>query len=130
MAKVEKPASEITRAAEALEDELAQLEAISRSARKIRLNSDKNITRAATELKETLALPERLAERLKAVAAALGRMQERQQAALEPLATFAVVVQKRAQRLAEHMQSFGALGQAASELNAQLTAGKGDPAAL
>src|SRR5262245_64655442 len=95
MAKGQKPEAELVRAAQALEEEIARMEAISRSARKIRLSSDKNIARAAAELKETLALPERLAERLQAVAAALARMQGRQQAAIEPLSAFAVEIQKR-----------------------------------
>jgi len=130
MAKAEKQASEIVRAAQALEDEVARLEALSRSVRKTRLNSDKNLARAAGELKETLALPDRLAERLKAVAAALAPMQARQQAALEPLAAFAVEVQRRAQLLGALMQRFGALGEAAGEVNADLAASQGDRAGL
>ena len=130
MSKVGKPVPEIVSAAEALEEEIARLEAISRSSRKVRLNSDKNIARAAAELNEALTLPERLAERLRALATAMGHMQERQQAALEPLAAFAVEIQRRMQRLEQHMQSFGALGKAAGEVNAQLAAGQGDRSAL
>lgn len=118
--------SELVQAAEALEDEIARLEAISRSARKIRLTSAKNIARAAAELNQTLALPEQLSERLQAVARALASMQERQQAALEPLSAFAVQVQQRTARLSEHMQSFDALGKAAAEVNDLLVASAGD----
>jgi hypothetical protein len=123
MAKIDKNASEIVQAAEALEETVAGLEAISRSARKIRLSSGKNLVRAAAELNETLAMPERMAERLQAVAAALARMQERQQAALDPLSAFAVEVQQRTALLGKHMQSFEALGTAAGEVNALLAAG-------
>jgi hypothetical protein len=130
MAKVAKPQSEIARAAEALEDELALLETISTAARKIRLTSDKNIKRAAAELNETLALPDRLAQRLADVSAALVRLQERQQAALEPLAAFAVELQRRTQLFARHMEAFAVLGGAASEVNAALSAGAPDRAAL
>jgi hypothetical protein len=130
MKRAEKPLSEIVVAAEALEDEVARLEAISRSVRKIELTSEKKMARAAAELNETLALPDRLAERLKAVAAALGRMQERQQAALEPLAAFAVELQRRTQLLGEHMKSFGALGQAAGEISEQLAASQGQRSAF
>jgi ABC-type transporter Mla subunit MlaD len=126
MAKGGKPVSEIVRAAEALEDELVALEAISRSARKIRLNSEKNLARAAAELGQTMALPERLAERLQAVGAALAGLQARQQAALEPLAALAVEVARRLQLFEQHMRSFGALGKAAAEANALLTADPGD----
>lgn|SRR5581483_10078565 len=127
MSKSDKPVSEIVAAAAALEDEIGRLEAISRSVRKIRLNGEKNIARAASELGETLALPERLAQRLQAVAAAIAHMQERQQAALEPLAATAVEIQRRTQRLEEHMQSFSALGKTAGEVSALLEAGSGDP---
>jgi hypothetical protein len=130
MAKVSSPDPEIVRAARSLEEELALLETISAAARKIRLTSDKGIKRAAAELAETLALPDRLAQRLAEVSAALTHMQERQQAALEPLAAFAVEVQRRAQLFAKHMESFAALGGAASEINAELAAGAGDRAAM
>ena len=130
MAKADKHVSEIVRAAEALEEEIVRLETISKSARKIRLTSGKNIARAAAELNETLALPERLAQRLQEVAAAMTHMQERQHAALEPLTAFAVEIQQRTQRLGEHMQSFDALGKAAGEVNEQLAASQGDRAVL
>ena len=130
MAKVSSPDPEIVRAARALEEELALLETISHAARKIRLTSEKNIKRAAAELAETLALPDRLAQRLTDISGALTRMQERQQAALEPLAAFAVEVQARMQRFTKHMETFAALGGAASEINAELAAGPEDRAAL
>ncbi|MEA2696752.1 MAG: hypothetical protein QOI66_1023 [Myxococcales bacterium] len=130
MSKSDKPVPEMVRAAEALEEEIVRLEAISRSSRKIRLNSDKNIARAAAELNEALTLPERLAERLRALATAMGNMQERQQAALEPLAAFAVEIQQRMQRLEEHMNSFAALGKAAGEVNVHLAGGQADRAAV
>jgi len=128
VAKADKQASDIVRAAQALEDEIVRLEALSRSVRKIRLSSDKALARAAAELNETLALPDQLAQRLQEVAAALGRMQERQQAALAPLAAFAGELQRRAQLFGEHMQRFGALGRAAGEVNAELAASQGDRA--
>ena len=130
MAKRDRQVSDIVRAAEALEEEIVRLETISKSARKIRLSSGKNIARAAEQLNETLALPERLAQRLQEVAAAMTSMQERQHAALEPLTAFAVEIQKRTQRLGEHMQSFDALGKAAGEVNEQLAASQGDSAGV
>jgi hypothetical protein len=130
MAKVEKDEAEIVVAARALEEEVAGLEALSRSAQKVRLSSEKNIARAATELQRVLALPERMSDRLQGVAAAMSRMQERQQAALAPLAALAAEIQQRTQKLQAHMQTFGALGQAAGEVNAELTANVGDGAAV
>jgi chromosome segregation ATPase len=130
MGKADKQAPEIVRAAAALEDELADLEAVSRSVRKIRLSSDKNIARAAAELGQTLSMPERLGERLQALAAAMATLQERQQAALEPLAAFAAEIKRRTELLGEHMRRFEALGKTAAELNDELTAGAKDRAAL
>jgi len=129
MGKVQTPQSEIVRAAQALEDELALLETISASARKIKLTSDKHMKRAAAELGETLALPERLGQRLADVSAALNHMQARQQAALEPLAAFAVELQRRSELFARHMEAFGALGQAAGIVNDDLAGAANDAAA-
>ncbi|HVR63898.1 MAG TPA: hypothetical protein VMU50_18480 [Polyangia bacterium] len=126
MPKADRSGSEIVRVAAALEEEMAQLEAVSRSVRKIRLDGDKNIARAAAQLQQAIASPARLAERLQELAAAMARLQERQQAALEPLATFAQTIAQRTQRFEEHMQSYGALGRAAGELNDDLATGPGD----
>jgi len=124
MAKPAKPVPEIVRVAEDLESEVARLEAIAWAAKKARLDSEKNIVKAAGELKEAIAMPARLAERLQALSAAMAHMQERQQAALEPLATFAATIQQRTAKLGQHMEAFAALGSAAGEVSAALaTAG-------
>jgi hypothetical protein len=131
MAKGDKPQTvEIVAAAQAIEDELLHLEDISRSAQKIHLNSEKALARAAAELQELLALPERLQERLQAVVAALNHMQTRQQAALEPLTVIAAQIQQRSQLLQAHMDSYGALGKATAEANALLESSVGKPDAL
>lgn len=126
MGKSEKDVPELVRAALALDAELSKLEAISRTVRKIRLNSEKNIARAAKELNEALVLPERMGEGLQSLAAAMAQMQVRQQAALEPMAAFAAQIQQRMQRLTEHMQAFAALGQTAAEVTALIQAGQSD----
>lgn len=120
MSKGLKDVPELVRVAQALEDELVGLEALSRSVRKIRLDSEKNITRAARELQEALALPDRLAARLHEFAESMQKMQVRQQAALEPLASTAAEVQRRMQRLEEHARAFAALGREAGEATALL----------
>ena len=120
MPKPHRHTPEIVRAAETLEDELEKLEALSRAVCKIRLDSEKNISKAARELNEAVAMPERLGERLRALAAAMQEMQRRQQAALEPLAVRATEIQQRMQRLGEHMQAFARLGKAAGEVTALL----------
>jgi len=129
MAKPVKPVPEIVRAAEAMEVEMARLESIARAASKARLDSEKNLAKAAAELNEAVAMPERLAERLQALAAAMGRMQERQQAALESLAAFAAAIQQRMARLGQLMDAFAALGKTAAEVNAQLAGAPFEPAA-
>ncbi len=126
MAKPEKNIPELVRAAEALEAEIASLEALSKATRKIPLNSERNISRAAKELTETAQFQDRLAAGLQALASAMAQLQARQQAALEPLAAFANETQARMQRLSEHMQAFGVLGAAAGEVTALIQAGNGE----
>jgi DNA repair exonuclease SbcCD ATPase subunit len=123
MAKPEKNVPELVRAAESLESEIANLEAQARATRKIPLNSERNITRAAKELAETAQFQERLAAGLQALASAMAQLQARQQAALEPLAAFATETQTRMQRLSEHMHAFGLLGAAAGEVTALIQSG-------
>jgi len=122
--------SPLVSAALSLEAELGALESISRATRKIPLNSEKNIARAARELEQTLALPERLAAGLQQLAVAMASVQERQQAVIEPLAAFATEIQRRHQRLLEHMQAFAALGATAAEVTARIQAGGSDRAAV
>ncbi len=129
MAKPAKPVPEIVRVAEALEAEMVRLESMARAARKARLDSEKNIAKAAGELNEAVAMPGRLAERLQALSVAMARMQERQQAALEPLAAFAGEIQQRTLRLGHHMEAFVALGKTAGEVSASLADGPNDAAA-
>jgi len=125
-----KEPSALVRAARSLEAELLNLESISRAARKIPLNSEKNITRAAKELEEALKLPDRMAAGLQDLAAAMASMQARQQATLEPLAAFATQIQARHQRLSEHMQAYAALGNAAAEITARIQSDDGERAAV
>jgi DNA repair exonuclease SbcCD ATPase subunit len=130
MAPSDKDEPELVRAAHALESDIAKLEALPRVIGKIRLDSEKSITKAAKELNDALALPERLTAGLQAIAVAMAGMQARQQAALEPLAALASEIQQRMQRLGEHMQAFAALGTAASEVTALLQANESDRSAV
>jgi chromosome segregation ATPase len=120
MAQRDKDSSELVLAAEALETELGTLESLSSKVQTIRLDSEKNISKAAKELADLLELPERLATGLAALAAAMQRMQARQQAALEPLAARANDIRERKRRLDEHMQAFAALGEATGAATALL----------
>ena len=108
--------SELVRCAEAVEREVGRLEELSRAARRIKLNTEKNITRAARELQQTMEQQERLARELRMFGEAMGQMQTRQLAAVEPLSTRAIEIQERVNRFSEHMQRFGALGVRAKEI--------------
>src|SRR5688572_2385798 len=116
MAKVGGEVSELVRCAEAVEREVRRLEELSRAARRIRLTSEKNITRAARELQEAMEQQERLARELRTFGEAMGQMQSRQQSAVEPLSIRATEIQERVNRLSDHMQRFGALGVRANEM--------------
>jgi hypothetical protein len=129
MATNGKNVSELVRAAEEVESELARLEALSQVAQRTRLDSDKNISRATKELSEALEMPARLADCLGALALAMQNMQARQKAALDPLAARADLILERKQRLAVHMQAFETLGKA-TEAATEVLKGEGERSEL
>ncbi len=108
-------ASELVGAADAVEKHLSRLEALSASARKIRLHTEKSILRAARELQLAMEQQEQLSESLRSLAEVMGRTQQRQVEAIQPLAEHAVEIQARMAKFSEHMQRFGALGVQAGE---------------
>jgi chromosome segregation ATPase len=128
MAKTED--SELVRAAAALEQDLRRLEELSAAVRKIRLHNEKSITRAARELNEALEQPERLAGGLKLLAEAMAHLQERQEAALNPLSVRAAEIQARAAKLNEYVQHFAALGAQAADASKLLQTAQGATDAL
>jgi hypothetical protein len=121
MAKSADQASELVRCAEVVEREMRRLEELSRSARHVRLSSEKSIARAARGLEQALSQQERLGQELRAFGQAMLAMEARQQAAMSPLAIRAAEIQARMARLGEHMQLFGALGAKASEAASALS---------
>jgi len=120
MAKSADQASELVRCAEVVERELRRLEEASRSARNIKLSSEKNIGRAARGLEQAMAQQEQLAQELRALGQAMLAMQARQEAAMSPLEARARELQSRVERHSEHMQRFQALGMKAREAVAAL----------
>jgi hypothetical protein len=110
MAKLAAQALDLMRCAEAVDRELRRLEELSRSARNVKLSSEKNVVRAARGLQQALEQQERLAEELRAFGQAMLGMQARQEAAMVPLQARAAEIQSRMARHSEHMQRFGALG--------------------
>jgi len=113
---------EIIAAAEAIERDLQRLEDLSRSVRKMRLNSEKSIARAGRALQEALQQQEQLAGGLRVLGEAMVHMQERQQAAIQGLATRAVEIQEQASKVTEQMERFAALGTKAAEATQLLQA--------
>jgi hypothetical protein len=120
MTKSADQTSELIRCAEVVERELRRLEELSRSARNIKLSSEKNIARAARGLQQALEQQERLSQELRALGQAMLGMQTRQEAAVLPLRDRALELQSRMTRHSEHMQRFGALGTKAKEVLATL----------
>jgi hypothetical protein len=133
MAKSPDEASELTRCAEVVERELRRLEELSRSARNVKLSSEKNLARAARGLQQALEQQERLANELRALGQAMLGMQSRQEGAMLPLQARALELQARMARHSEHMERFGALGEKAKEVVAALveisSTGAGAPGA-
>jgi DNA repair exonuclease SbcCD ATPase subunit len=121
MAKAIEP-SELVNVAATIDDDVRRLEELSTGNRKIELNSEKNIARAAQELQRALEHQQRLAEGLRGLGEAMVRLQVRQQAALDALGARAAQIQQRMARLSEHMQRFGELGAQAAEVSAMLQA--------
>lgn len=116
MTKHARDVPELVRAAEELEEQVRNLEALSLSIRKIRLDSGKNIARAGKELNRALTLPQGLGKTLLGLAEAMQAMQARQQAALDPLSAFASEIQNRMTQLERHMQALATLGTSAAEV--------------
>ena len=115
MAKNGKQVPELVRAAEELESELARLEALSEIAQRTRLDSEKNIARATKELGEALEMPNRLAERLGALATAMQRVHDRQKTALDPLGARSDAILERKRKLEGHTRAFAMLGKATAD---------------
>ena len=106
---------EIVQAALTIEQDLKRLEELSRSVQGTRLNNEKNIGRAGRTLQEALQQQEQLAASLRVLGEAMQHMQQRQQVAVEVLGARALDIQQQANRLADHMERFAALGTKAAE---------------
>jgi len=95
---------------------MSRLESLSRATRRVKLNTEKNIARAARDLQEAMAQQERLAGQLQKFGEAMLQMQSRQQSAVSTLAEQALEVQKRLASLSAHTERFRALGAKGSEV--------------
>jgi hypothetical protein len=99
---------------------MLRFESLSRATRRVKLNTEKNIARAARDLQEAMAQRERLTGQLQKFGEVMMQMQSRQQSAVTTLAEQALEVQRRLASLSEHMDHFRALGAKASEVGQAL----------
>ncbi len=120
MAKADIP--ELVAAAQTIENHQKRLEELARALQKTKLQTEKNISRAARELQDALAQQEELAVSLRALGEAMLHMQERQQAAVNALSDRAVEIQARRMRLSELMIRYASLGSKAAELLESMSA--------
>ena len=111
-----KETSELVVAAQKIEADQTRLEDLAYGLDETKLQSEKNIGRAARELQEALAQQDQLATSLRELGAAMAKMQERQLATMTALSTRATQIQARRGRLAELMTEYAALGQKAAGL--------------
>ena len=95
---------------------MSRFESLSQATRRVKLNTEKNISRAARDLQQAVEQRERLAAQLQRFGEAMLHMQARQESAVSKLAEQALEVQRRLASLSEHMDRFRALGAKASEI--------------
>jgi chromosome segregation ATPase len=125
MAKADTP--ELVAAAQTIENHQKRLEELARALQKTKLQTEKNISRAARELQDALGQQEVLAVSLRALGEAMLHMQERQQAAVNILSERAGEIQTRRTRLSELMIRYASLGSKAAELLEAMSARVGQP---
>ena len=117
MTKPEKQGTDLTVAAAALDSELRKFEELALVARKITLNSEKNLERAAKAIQEAVDCQDRVGEQVRALLTAIRAAGERQQATSEQLHARAEELQTRSTQFGELLQKYAALGEEAKEIN-------------
>ena len=124
--------SELGAAAAALDEALVRCETLAAEAGRVRLDSEKNLNRAARLLSDAAEGQEQVATHVRALVAAVESARQRQQVNAVALAARAEELQGRVGELQALMTSFSALGQEAKDLNllmAEVFAKKKDAAA-
>ncbi|MDY7230080.1 hypothetical protein [Hyalangium rubrum] len=121
MSKRDKPpASELTTAAEALEDQLRRFESLADQLRKAPLNSEKSLERASKLLRDVAEQDRVLNESVSALVNAVSSARERQHTQAEAVNARAQELQQRAETFKSVLERYGALGQSAAELNQRM----------
>jgi hypothetical protein len=120
VSKPDRPDSELVDAAAALDGELRRFEELSLQIKKLPLNTEKNLERAAKSLEEIADSDERLGLQVKALVAAVAHVRERQQSHATIVQERALELQARTEVYQELLKHFGTLGQEAGSINAMV----------
>ena len=110
--------SPLVASAEAFAETLERFAALSDGLRKGKLDSQRNLERAAEALKQVAGCEEELQAHAQALMAALGAARDAQQAQAEAIRVRALEIQGRSEELARLMRGFEAIGKDAAALNA------------
>ncbi len=121
MSKSEKaPTSELTAAAEALDEQLRRFESLTEQFKKAPLNSEKSLEKASKLLRDVAEQDRVLNESVSALVAAVAGARDRQQKNAEAVNEHAQYLEKRAETFKTLLERYGALGQSAAELNQRM----------
>jgi chromosome segregation ATPase len=107
-------------AAENLENALRRFEELTQGACKVRLNSEKNLARAARSINEAAASQEIIAQALSALVKHINVAQTRQQAASERVFVRAKEIQERTREFEGLMKELIAVGEEAGAITSEL----------
>jgi len=109
--------SELALAAAAVDQELRRFEQLSAAARRVPLNSQKNLERAARATQEAAESQERVGVQLHALIAAINAARDRNQATSDAIQARAREIQERQSELAELLRRFASIGEEAGVIN-------------
>lgn len=116
------PRSPLVEAAEALDEELQRVGALSREAQRLPLDTRKNLERTGERLAELARVDERIGPLLQRLLAAVSEIAARQQEDGARLEARAGELQRRRETYQRLLERYAALGAAAQELNQGLQA--------
>jgi hypothetical protein len=118
MANDKAQASELMAAAEAFDEHLARFARLAETARQGRLNSQKNLQRAARAFQEIGEAEKRLGVAAQELVTALNAARRTQEAQAQAIQERAQEIAKRTAVAADLLKRYGAIGGKAAELNA------------
>jgi chromosome segregation ATPase len=123
--------SRLVAAAAAIDDELGEYDELAREVRRVELNGEKGLTRAASILEDATKRQPQIQEKLRALVGEIEAAQGRQQQSLDVLVEVSRALATRAAEFEALMTRFAALGESArgiNQLTGQLSARKSEGA--